>query len=64
MSKKTWVILGLVALALVVFWFMRDLRESKVGAFCGGIAGIPCPDGLNCELEGSYPDAGGNCVKP
>lgn len=32
------------------------------GQFCGGTAGIPCPAGYRCELEGSYPDAGGKCV--
>jgi hypothetical protein len=30
--------------------------------FCGGIAGIQCPDGMQCELDGDYPDAGGHCV--
>lgn len=30
--------------------------------FCGGIAGLPCPDGMTCELDGDYPDAGGHCV--
>lgn len=33
-----------------------------VGQFCGGIAGIPCPQGMFCELDGDYPDAGGTCV--
>jgi hypothetical protein len=30
--------------------------------FCGGIAGIPCKEGYECELEGDYPDAVGKCV--
>ena len=30
--------------------------------FCGGIAGFPCPDGMTCQLDGDYPDAGGHCV--
>jgi len=30
--------------------------------FCGGIAGLPCPAGFTCKLDGSYPDAGGKCV--
>jgi hypothetical protein len=36
--------------------------ESK---FCGGIAtgAFPCCDGLVCKLNGTYPDAGGTCVK-
>ena len=33
------------------------------GIFCGGIAGIQCPTGYQCQLEGNYPDAGGKCVK-
>lgn len=33
------------------------------GEFCGGIAAFPCQDGLRCQLEGSYPDAGGHCVR-
>jgi hypothetical protein len=32
------------------------------GQFCGGIAGIPCPGGYKCKLDGDYPDAGGTCV--
>ena len=34
---------------------------ANVGAFCGGIAAIPCPTGLTCVLEGDFPDAGGRC---
>jgi len=32
------------------------------GEFCGGIAGIICCEG-SCQLDGTYPDAGGICVK-
>lgn len=28
---------------------------------CGGIAGIQCPAGYICKLEGTYPDASGKC---
>ena len=38
-----------------------DEQENE-GAFCGGFAGILCPEGYSCKLEGSYPDAGGKCV--
>lgn len=31
------------------------------GAFCGGIAAFPCAAGLECVLDGDYPDAGGRC---
>ncbi len=37
--------------------------DSVVGQFCGGIAGVACPSGYECKLDGSYPDAGGTCVK-
>lgn len=30
--------------------------------FCGGIAGLPCPEGQYCKLDGDYPDAGGHCI--
>lgn len=33
------------------------------GELCGGIAGFQCKAGLECKLDGSYPDAGGKCVK-
>ena len=33
------------------------------GQFCGGIAGILCPEGYYCKYEGSYPDASGVCIK-
>lgn len=34
---------------------------TSEGKFCGGIAGIMCPDGYDCVLDGTYPDAGGTC---
>lgn len=37
--------------------------NRKEGEFCGGIAGFLCADGLECKYDGSYPDAGGTCVK-
>jgi len=32
-------------------------------SFCGGIAGIKCASGLTCKYDGTYPDAGGKCIK-
>lgn len=32
------------------------------GEMCGGIAGFQCCSGLNCQLEGDFPDASGFCV--
>ncbi|MBI2085838.1 hypothetical protein HYT74_00695 [Candidatus Daviesbacteria bacterium] len=44
-----------------------DQVESPEGKFCGGIAAnLPenqCPKGYTCQMDGSYPDAGGKCVK-
>ncbi len=31
------------------------------GDFCGGIGGLPCPDGYECIYEGDWPDASGTC---
>ncbi|KMS98437.1 hypothetical protein BVRB_4g091350 [Beta vulgaris subsp. vulgaris] len=31
------------------------------GEFCGGIVGFQCCEGLDCILEGDFPDAGGEC---
>ena len=31
------------------------------GDFCGGIANIGCAAGHSCQLEGTWPDAGGSC---
>lgn len=37
--------------------------RAKEGEFCGGIAGFLCEDGLTCQYDGNYPDAGGVCVR-
>ncbi len=36
---------------------------AGIGEFCGGIAALPCQEGLRCKADGTYPDAGGTCVK-
>ncbi|QQG44644.1 MAG: hypothetical protein HYW86_01900 [Candidatus Roizmanbacteria bacterium] len=48
---------------LSTFRFIYQNEESSEGKFCGGIAGILCPDGYECKYDGNYPDAGGKCVK-
>lgn len=30
---------------------------------CGGIAGILCPKGYECNIKENYPDAAGTCIK-
>lgn len=37
-------------------------KPSETEIFCGGIAGISCPQGYTCNLDGNYPDAGGKCI--
>jgi hypothetical protein len=49
----------LAKLILSTFKFI----ETSAGQFCGGIAGVQCPSGYLCKLDGNYPDAGGVCVK-
>jgi len=39
------------------------IKKPDQGKFCGGIAGIKCPDNFECQYDGDYPDAGGTCVK-
>jgi hypothetical protein len=36
--------------------------DPNVWKFCGGIAAFPCATGYSCQLDGTYPDAGGHCV--
>src|SRR3989344_1297905 len=45
---------------LSTFKFTDQSIEEQ---FCGGIAGIQCPSGYSCQLDGKYPDAGGKCIK-
>lgn len=37
--------------------------RGELGGFCGGIAAFQCNSGLVCQLDGTFPDAGGACVK-
>jgi hypothetical protein len=36
---------------------------GQTDIFCGGIAGVLCPEEMTCKLDGDYPDAGGTCVR-
>jgi hypothetical protein len=38
-----------------------ELCAPSDAPFCGGLAGLPCPDGMTCVLDGDFPDAGGHC---
>ena len=40
-----------------------DETDNANPQFCGGIAGIICPEGYDCNYDGDYPDAGGTCIK-
>jgi hypothetical protein len=45
-----------------VAWY--EMKNSPCGGqFCGGFAGALCPQGYSCKYDGSYPDAGGKCIK-
>lgn len=37
-------------------------KIEKPVQMCGGFAGIECPKGYICDLEGDYPDAAGTCI--
>jgi len=37
--------------------------SSVEGKFCGGIAGVICPESYFCKYDGKYPDASGVCLK-
>ena len=39
----------------------QKTEKSSDGVFCGGFAGVACPEGHRCVLDGNYPDAGGKC---
>lgn len=39
-----------------------ECTTTTPAKMCGGIAGIQCPSGFECKLDGDYPDAGGKCV--
>lgn len=37
-------------------------KASKNDKICGGFAGIRCPTGYKCQIDGNYPDASGKCI--
>jgi len=44
-------------------WARANCPGWKEGQFCGGIAGVVCPEGYDCEYDGNYPDTSGVCIK-
>lgn len=56
---------ALVLLVLIAVFVVRNItkKPSSETTFCGGIANIACQSGFSCTLDGSYPDAGGRCVR-
>ncbi|MEK7109865.1 MAG: hypothetical protein AAB876_01440 [Patescibacteria group bacterium] len=42
---------------------VKKPEQVKQSKFCGGIAGVSCPEGYDCQLDDNYPNAGGTCVK-
>lgn len=51
-----------VAKLLSSIKFSPTPTPVPTSSFCGGIAGISCPAGYKCKLDGTYPDAGGTCL--
>jgi len=43
--------------------FAKCPSPAITSTFCGGIRGISCPSGYYCKYDGTYPDAGGTCLK-
>lgn len=41
----------------------EEQAGAKEGEFCGGIAAFQCASGLTCKYDGTYPDAGGVCMR-
>lgn len=54
------ILIFVLALAVVAGGYFV-FRLNTLGPQCGGIAGISCPSGYSCRIEGNYPDAGGRC---
>lgn len=44
-------------------FYIKLVNDFTAQTFCGGIAGKTCPTGYYCKYDGTYPDAGGTCVK-
>lgn len=42
-------------------YYIKIIDDKQT--FCGGIAGKMCPNGYYCKYDGTYPDAGGTCMK-
>lgn len=40
----------------------EETQDQNEGQFCGGIAGIMCPERYFCQYDGDYPDASGYCA--
>ncbi len=53
---------GTILLSGVSIPKVQTNSGGPAGRFCGGIAGLACPTGYDCKLDGNYPDAGGTCV--
>jgi hypothetical protein len=45
-----------------LYLYSKPTPVAQLNEFCGGIAAIQCADALTCNLDGSFPDAGGVCA--
>lgn len=62
-AKKTSEITDSYTLFGSTEFYVALADDSITQTFCGGIAGKKCPSGYYCKYEGTYPDAGGTCIK-
>lgn len=44
-------------------YYVQLVDSDQAGVSCGGIQGKLCPEGYYCRYDGTYPDAGGTCIK-
>lgn len=54
---------GILAASVGGYFYFKNQQTLKGDQFCGGFAGIICPENYYCEHEDNYPDASGKCVK-
>ncbi len=59
------VVFGLILGGIVTYFALTVPKsfDEDVVFYCGGIANIACPNGQECKLSGSYPDATGRCIQ-
>ena len=58
------IVIILVVLAIIVgVYYFGVKNKSIIGQYCGGIAGVSCPENYFCKLNNNNSDTGGVCIK-